>query len=148
VVVTLDTNVLFQALYSSSGASHAIFRRVRSGAIRLALSVPVYGEYQDVLTRPEKRAQLGLSVDGVRTVLDFIAFIGVPTPDHFRLRPNLRDESDNIFVELAFASGSSYLITQNVRDFTVDTDLNLERLSIVTPSQFMRTWRQTHDYKD
>ena len=148
MVVTLDTSVLFQALYSSSGASHAILRRVRSGAIRLALSVPVYGEYQDVLTRPEKRTQLGLSADEVRTVLDFIAFIGVPTPVHFRLRPNLRDESDNIFVELAFASGSSYLVTQNVRDFTVDTDLNLERLSIVTPSQFMRTWRQTHGNQD
>ena len=148
MVVTLDTSVLFQALYSGSGASHAIFRSVRSGAIRLALSVPVYREYQDVLTRPEKRSQLGLSVDEVKTVLDFIAFIGIPSPVHFRLRPNLRDESDNIFVELAFASGSSYLITQNVRDFTVDTDLNLERLSIVTPSQFMRKWRQTHGNQD
>lgn len=95
-------------------------------SVRLALSVPVYGEHQDVLTRPEKRTELGLSVDEVRKVLDFIAFIGVPTPVHFRLRPNLRDESDNIFVELAFASGSSYLVTQNVRDFTVDTDLNLD----------------------
>ena len=148
MVVTLDTNVLFQALYSSSGASHAIFRRVRSGAIRLALSVPVYGEYQDVLTRPEKRSLLGLSADDVKTVLDFIAFIGVPSPVHFRLRANLRDESDNIFVELAFASGSSYLITENARDFTVDTDLNLEQLSIVTPSQFMRKWRQSHGNKN
>ena len=91
---------------------------------------------------------LGLSIDEVRTVLDFIAFIGVPTPVHFRLRPDLRDASDNIFVELAFASGSPYLVTRNVRDFTVDTDLNLERLSIVAPSQFMRTWRQTHGNQD
>ncbi len=135
-------------LISASKTSHGILRHVRSGAIRLALSVPVYGEYQDVLTRPEKRTQLGLSVDEVKTVLDFIAFIGVPTPVRFRLRPHLRDESDNIFVELAFASGSSYLVTRNVRDFTVDTDLNLERLSIVTPSRSMRTWRQTHGKKD
>ena len=140
----MDTNVLFQALYSSSGASHAILRLVRDGAIRLALSVPVYSEYQDVLTRPAKRSQLGLSADDIRTVLDFIAFIGVPFPVHFRMRPNLRDENDNVFVELAFVSGSSYLITQNVRDFTVDADLNLGQLTVVTPAQFMRKWRETH----
>jgi putative PIN family toxin of toxin-antitoxin system len=144
MVVTMDTSVLFQALSSSSGASHAIFRRIRGGSIRLALSVPVYGEYQDVLSRPDKRTQLGLSVDDARAVLNFIAFIAVPSPVHFRMRPNLRDESDNIFVELAFASGSSYLITQNVRDFTVDADLNLGQLRIVTPSHFMKNWRQTH----
>lgn len=144
VVFTMDTSVLFQALYSSSGASHAIFRLVRGGAIRLSLSVAVYSEYQDVLSRSEKRSQLGLSVDEVRTVLDFIAFIGVPSPVHFRMRPNLRDENDNAFVELAFASGSSYLITQNVRDFTVDADLNLGQLTVVTPAQFMNQWRETH----
>ena len=140
----MDTSVLFQALYSSSGASHAIFRLVRGGAIRLALSVAVYSEYQDVLTRSEKRSQLGLSVDETQTVLNFIAFIGVPSPVHFRMRPNLRDENDNAFVELAFASGSSYLITQNIRDFTVDADLNLGHLTVVTPVQFMQQWRKTH----
>ena len=144
VVVTVDTSVLFQALYSSSGASHAILRRVRGGAIRLALSVAVYTEYQDVLTRSEKRSQPGLSVDEVQTVLNFSAFIGVPSPVHFRMRPNLRDGNDNAFVELAFASGSSYLITQNIRDFTVDADLNLGHLTVVTPVQFMQQWRKTH----
>ena len=63
---------------------------------------------------------------------------------HFRMRPNLRDENDNAFVELAFASGSAYLITQNVRDFTVDADLNLGQLTVVTPAQFMNQWRETH----
>ena len=144
VVVTVDTSVLFQALYSSSGASHAILRRIRRGAVQLALSVPVYSEYQDVLTRLVKRTQLGLSIDEVQTVLGFIAFIGVPSPVHFRMRPNLQDENDNAFVELAFASGSSYLITKNVRDFTVDVDLNLGQLTVVTPAAFMQKWRETH----
>ena len=144
MIVTIDTSVLYQALYSSSGASHAIVRLIRSGEIRLSLSVAVYSEYQDVLTRPEKRTELGLSVDEVQTVLDFIAFIGVPSPVHFRMRPNLRDENDNAFVELAFASGSACLITQNIRDFTVHADLNLGQLAVVTPAQFMNQWRKTH----
>lgn len=60
------------------------------------------------------------------------------------MRPNVRDENDNAFVELAFASGSAYLITQNVRDFTVDADLNPGQLAVVTPAQFMNQRRKTH----
>lgn len=140
----MDTSVLFQALYSSSGASHAILRLVRGGEIQLALSVPVYGEYQDVLSRPKVRKDIGLSRDEIDTVLQFIAYVGVPFPIHFQMRPNLRDEDDNMFVELAFGSGSEYLITKNVRDFTVDSDLNLGQLAIVTPAQFIRKWRETY----
>ena len=113
----------------------------------LSLSVPVYGEYQDVLTRPKVREDIGLSRDEVRTVLHFIAYVGVPFPIHFQMRPNLRDEADNIFVELAFDSGSEYLITKNIRDFTVGTDLNLEQLAIVTPAKFMNVWRENHGDK-
>lgn len=147
MLVTLDTNVLFQALYSSSGASHAILRLIRAGEIQLALSVPVYGEYQDVLARPNVRKDIGLSRDEVQAVLHFVAYGGVPFPIHFQMRPNLRDEADNIFVELAFGSGSEYLITKNTRDFTVDTDLNLGQLAIVTPAEFMKVWRANHGDK-
>jgi putative PIN family toxin of toxin-antitoxin system len=140
----MDTSVLFQALYSNAGASHAILRLIREGAVKLAISVPVFGEYQDVLRRPEKLKELGRSAQEMSTVLNFIAFIGRPFPVYFRMRPNLRDENDNAFVELAFASGSSHLITKNIRDFTVDSDLRLDQLRIVTPAQFMKEWREKH----
>jgi predicted nucleic acid-binding protein len=80
----------------------------------------------------------------VGTVLQFIAFVGEPSPIHYLWRPNLRDETDNKFVELAIASESRYLVTQNTRDFTVSTDLNLHPLGIVTPAQFLAEWRQAH----
>lgn len=80
-------------------------------------------------------------------MLQFIAYVGVPFPIHFQMRPNLRDEADNIFVELAYGSGSDCLITKNIRDFSVDTDLNLGQLTIVTPAQFMREWRAKHGNK-
>ena len=144
MTVTLDSNVLFQALYSRTGASHATFRLVREGQLQLAISVPVFEEYQDLLGRARVRKQLGLTEAEVRTVLQFIAFVGVPSPIRYLWRPNLRDETDNKFVELAIASDSRYLITQNTRDFTVDTELNLEPLAIVTPAQFLSEWRQIH----
>jgi len=35
----------------------------------------------------------------------------------FLFRPNLKDENDNMFVELAIASQSKYLITSNTKSF-------------------------------
>lgn len=95
MLVVLDTNVLFQSLYSSEGASHFILSLVRHQRIKLALSLKV--------------------------------------------------ESDNIFVELAVASGSKFVITNNVRDFTHNSQLRFPDFSVVTPSDFVKRWRKENE---
>jgi len=142
--VVLDTSVLFQALYSSTGASHAIFKLIRSGDLKIALSVPVFEEYCDVLLRKTSLKQFGLSEEDIKKVLDFIALVGVKTDIRYLLRPNLRDENDNMFMELAFASDCQYIITRNVKDFVYEPELRLEGIEIVTPSEFLHTWRKEY----
>lgn len=144
VKVTIDTNIIYQALYSSAGASHAILQMIRSGEVQIAISVPVFEEYRDVLYRPKTIKETGRSREDMEKVLDFIALVGVATPINYLWRPNLRDEADNMFVELALASGSEYLITRNVRDYTVDNELILDSFSITTPSDFLEAWRRRH----
>lgn len=143
--ITLDTNVLYQALHSRIGASFAILQLIRVRDIELAVSVPVFLEYRDVLLRPERRQSLHLSVTEVEAVLRFLAAIATPYAIHFRMRPNLRDEADNMFVELALASRSHFLITHNTRDFTHEPALRFDSFTIVTPAQFLRYWRSHHE---
>ena len=50
--VVFDTNVLAAALRSKSGASFALIAMLPSTKFQLALSLPVYMEYRDVLLRP------------------------------------------------------------------------------------------------
>lgn len=140
--VVIDTSVLYQAMYSDSGASHAILKLVRTGELKLALSIPVFEEYCDVLLREGSLQQFELIYEDVQKVLDFIAFIGVKTDIRFLLRPNLRDENDNIFMELAFASDAKFIITKNIRDFTYNPELKLDEIQIVTPAEFMERWRK------
>jgi len=142
VLITIDTNVLFQAFHSRNGASHQIIRLVREGALVAALSVPVFQEYREVLSRDENLTQLGLDIHEVDVVMQFIATVGKPTNVAYSWRPNLRDEEDNMFIELARASGSNYLITSNTRDFRIDADLNNDDVRIVTPGSFMNEWRK------
>jgi predicted nucleic acid-binding protein len=62
MTITVDTNVIFSALYSKSGASHYIFRLILDEEVTLALTTPTYFEYYDVLTREENLTKLGLSI--------------------------------------------------------------------------------------
>jgi putative PIN family toxin of toxin-antitoxin system len=140
--VVVDTSILYQAMYSSAGASHAIFSLIRTGELKLSLSIPVFEEYCDVLLREDSLRQFKLQKEDIQKILDFIALVGIKTDIRFLLRPNLRDENDNIFMELAFASDSKFIITKNIRDFTYKPELKLDEIQIVTSAEFMDRWRK------
>lgn len=136
--VVLDTCVIFQALYSQSGASHAILQMVRNGDLQMVISTPVFVEYCDVCLRKSSLELFELTEEDVWDVLNFIAYISVKIDIKYLLRPNLQDEGDNLIMELAFASDSRYLITKNVRDFTCNSDLHFDGVTVITPADFMQ----------
>lgn len=140
MTVTMDTNVLFAALHSRKGASHAILQLIITQQITLALSVSVYFEYEAVLTRPEKMKLLELSREHITDLLDFIALLAQKQNVYYLLRPNLPDETDNLFWECAFASKSQFLITANARDFQ-NPQLAGFSFAVVTPAEFFARWR-------
>ncbi len=140
--VTIDTNVIYQALRDNSGASNYIIRLIRERKLELALSIPVFSEYSDVLLRGKYLKDLELTKNDVKDFLDYIISVASPFSISFHLRPNLSDEADNIFVELAFTSNSKFLITSNVRDYTIGNNLIFDSFKIITPTDFVRMWRK------
>ena len=145
MVVTVGTNVLFQVFYSNRGASHQIFRLIRNGELTMAISVPVFQEYRAALSREENLSKLNLTVDDINEILLFIATVAFPVDISYLWRSNLRDESDNMILELAIASRSEYLVTSNIRDFTVNADLKNDDIHVVTPGDFLRNWRALYE---
>jgi putative PIN family toxin of toxin-antitoxin system len=111
-----DTNVVRAALWSSSGASFQLLRRIPDPAITLLLSEALYLEYQEVLTRPENLPP-GVTPDRMlRFLRRFSAFASFPKI-YFRWRPWLRDPDDNMILELAVAGAATHLVTFNLKDF-------------------------------
>jgi putative PIN family toxin of toxin-antitoxin system len=145
MLVILDTNVVFQALYSQEGASHFILGLVRKQKIKLALSMKVFTEYEAVLKRKKNLKLMGLVEEDVEKVLSFLAFVGRPFDTYFLFRPNLKDEDDNIFVELALASNAKFLITSNTKDFRRNTQLKFMDFEVVTPAEFAKMWRKENE---
>lgn len=145
MLVILDTNVVFQALYSQDGASHFILGLVRCQKIKLALSMKVFTEYEAVLKRKKNLRLMDLTEEDVEKVLTFLAFMGRPFDTHFLFRPNLKDEDDNIFVELALASNARFLITSNTKDFKRNAQLKFADFEVVTPAEFAKMWRKENE---
>jgi len=140
MIVTLDTNVILAALLSQEGASHLILKLIIEGKLNIALSTPVVLEYDDVLRRKEILKKLNISSDQVEDVLDLLVLLADKHSIYFRLRPNLLDENDNLFVECALTSNSDYLITSNIKDFRRG-ELKSYPFKVITPGDFYYLWR-------
>ncbi len=145
MVVVIDTNVLYQALRSREGPSHFIFQLIRGRKITLALSLPVFTEYEDVLKRPDKLNDLQLTKDDIDKVLRFLSYISKPVTIYYLFRPNLKDEKDNIFLELSLAGNCDFIITSNAKDFTKYNELKFDDISVITPSDFVKMWRKNYE---
>ena len=136
--VVLDTNVLVTAVRSRRGASFALVSLIPTPEFRPCLSVGLYAEWQDALTRPE-------NLPPGRTPEDAVGFVRYLASQshlqeiHFLWRPFLPDADDDMVLELAFAAGCRHIITHNVKDFR-----GSEQLGVVTlvPRDFLNLIRK------
>ena len=56
---------------------------------------------------------------------------------YYRLRPNLKDENDNMVFECAANFGASTIITHNIKDF-LNPELAAYEIQILTPGDFIK----------
>lgn len=132
--VVIDTNVLVAAMRSKTGASKRLISLLPSDSFEPAMSVALYLEYLDVMTR-EENIPPGVTdnemVQFVREILSYSHKQGI----YFRWRPTLKDADDDFVLELAIASQSEYIITFNEKDFR---NIELFGIEAILPSSFLK----------
>jgi putative PIN family toxin of toxin-antitoxin system len=116
VRVVLDTNVFVSALKSNKGASHAVLSELPSDQFQIVVSIPLYTEYQDVLTRPEHMSGESAAAE-ILAFLRYICSVAHRQRIFFLWRPWLKDPKDDMVLETAVASQSRFIVTHNLRDF-------------------------------
>ncbi len=135
--VVFDTSVLVAAVRSRAGASFALVSQIPSPQFQFCLSVSLYAEWQDVLTRTEH-------LPPGRSVADAIGFVRYLAAQahlqqiHFLWRPVLPDADDDMVLELAIASGCRHIVTHNLRDFRGSEHFGVTAIS---PSEFLKQIR-------
>ncbi len=94
--------------------------------------MPLMLEYEEVLSR--QRLELGLSQQDVADLIDAICLLAEHQKIHFLWRPYLRDEKDELVLELAVAAGCDYIVTYNKRDFDGAEKFGMK---VINPREFL-----------
>jgi putative PIN family toxin of toxin-antitoxin system len=135
--VVLDTSVLVAAVRSRQGASFALVGSIPALEFQPCLSVGLYAEWQEVLTRPENLPP-GRTAEDALAFLHYLASQSILQEIHFLWRPFLGDPDDDMVLELAFAGGCGHIITHNVKDFHGSEQLGVTALA---PRDFLKLIR-------
>jgi putative PIN family toxin of toxin-antitoxin system len=124
----LDTNILVAALRSPKGASSALLTRLAQRRFVLLGSVPLFLEYEAVLSRPDQLAAFGLTQVQVDVILDYLANVMQEVRMHYLWRPQLNDVADEMVLDTAINGRADVLVTFNGRHFSPAPNFGIEVL--------------------
>ena len=133
VRAVLDTSILVAAIRSSRGASNLLLRACLERKLTPVVSVPLFLEYEAVLTRDDHLQSSGLTHQDVQTLLDALVNVSEPVRLAFSWRPAVSDPEDDMVLETAVNANVGLLITFHLRDFAAAA--TRFGLAVVSPKQ-------------
>ena len=138
--VVIDTNVWISALISKDGASRELIRWALLDKITPQISTTLFLEYEDVMKREKIQTLCSLSIQEQEEL--FQAFLSTCKWNEifYLWRPNLDDEGDDFLIELAVASNSSVIVSDNIKDIEYG-ELKFD-IEVLTPKQFIERYRK------
>lgn len=136
-VVVLDTNVVVAAFYSKRGPSNEVIRKLSTGAFRIAVSVPLVMEYEEVLKRELDREIF--SDEDIEKIVDYLCAHSEHTKIFYLWRPYLKDANDDHILELSLASNAKYIVTYNLKDLVKAKDFGK---IVLTPEEYLAILRR------
>ena len=117
---------------SQFGASYKLLSLIDEEIFKLNLSVPLALEYEEVTKR--MMSEIALSEKEIDDVLDFV----ISRSNHWHIfylwRPQLKDPSDDMVLELAVTAGCKCILTYNLHDFKGSEKFGIEA---ITPKAFL-----------
>ena len=131
--IVADTNVFVTALRSQFGASYRLFSLIDEESFQLNISVPLALEYEAVAKR--QIGKIALNEQEIDDILDYVISRANRWKIYFLWRPQLKDPSDDMVLELAVTAHCDFIVTYNARDF-----VNVEPFAIrvIEPGAFLR----------
>ncbi len=104
----------------------------------MLVSVPLFLEYESVLTRPDHLLASGLTERQANKFLDYLAILAEPVKLHYLWRPQLGDVADDMVLETAINGRANCIVTFNTRHFGPAARFGIE---IVWPAEAIRRIR-------
>jgi putative PIN family toxin of toxin-antitoxin system len=138
--VVVDTSVWIAALISQDGANRTLIRMALQGEIEPQISTALFLEYESVMQRDKIRQQCPLSIAEQNELFEAYLSTCRWNEIFYLWRPNLKDKDDDFLIELAVASNSSVIITDNIKDVK-HGELQFD-FEVITPKLFIQRNKQ------
>jgi putative PIN family toxin of toxin-antitoxin system len=134
VRIVLDTNVLVSALLNMHGAPARVLDLVRQGFLTLCADGRIFGEYEEVLSRPD----FPFDPEDVALLMRFLRESSESTAARL-LTLRLPDQDDEPFLEVAARGRVDALVTGNMRHFPTDRRAGVP---VMTPDELIALIRR------
>jgi putative PIN family toxin of toxin-antitoxin system len=116
----LDTNVVVSGLLNPAGAPGQLLIAVRDGRIRAGWTPSILSEYASVLHRPKFRFPQPLVANLISSFAEAWEIKHTP-----KLRFQLPDRSDEVFLAAALGTTDKLLVTGNVKHFPAESRMDV-----------------------
>lgn len=133
--IVIDCNIFISAILSQNGMAVEVLRCALKEKFVPQFGQKLFKEYEDVLSRNKILESSKLSKEEIEEVLNALISVSRRNEIYYLWRPNLIDEGDNHLVELAVASNSKYIITNNTKDF-LNSELKFD-FEAITAKDFL-----------
>ena len=131
--IVIDTSVFIAALRSRQGVSYKLLMLIDSENFETNISVPQILEYEDAAKR--LIGEIALTARDIDKVLDYLCAVANHRTIFYLWRPFLKDPKDDMVLELAVTSASTYIVTYNQRDFQGAEQFGVR---VVTAKEFLQ----------
>jgi len=133
--VVIDTNVWISALISKEGFGRDIIRLALMDKITPQINTSLFLEYEAIMKRKKIQDLCSLSITEQDELLKAFLSTCKWNEVFYLWRPNLHDKNDDFVIELAVASNSKVIITDNKKDIAFgELQFNFE---VLTPQEFL-----------
>ena len=130
--IVLDTNVLVSALLHPGSLPSRVVDLVLTRQVTLAFDLRIFGEYQEVLLRPE----FAFPPQQVSDLMAFLWSVGERV-QAASLPLRLPDPDDVMFIEVAVSALADALVTGNGKHFPVS---QRHGVRVLSPREWLTVW--------
>lgn len=109
--LVVDSNVVISSILSPEGPPARVLEAVRTGAVELAVSSAILGEYARALAYPRLVRRHGLSPEAQSAEIQLLRQLGVEVEPRDVPRVVPEDANDDMFVAAALEGRADYLVT-------------------------------------
>lgn len=135
--VVVDTNVLLASI-SRKSSSHCLFHCISEKKFEIAYTTDILIEYEEQISEHWTKE---VAIATIQSLIELSN--AIPTTLFYKLDLIEADKDDNKFVDCAFASNSTYIVTED-KHFNVLKKINFPLIKVVNIAEFKEILKENN----